>query len=95
VARRRRGAAAAAEKELIPGIAGKRESTDYTSHSRRVKISGAEGFLVMFRIGGTEDRMVGTSAGGSIGGRQSEAGGTLDSKRGHIEPTLVRTFKLP
>ena len=45
-----------AEKEFIRALAGQREWTDYTLTLKARKISGAEGFLVLFRINGNDDR---------------------------------------
>ena len=74
-----------AEKEAIRAIAGKREWTDYTITLKARKISGAEGFLVMFRISGNEDRVWWNLGGWGNTADAIEADGTMDSKPGHIE----------
>jgi hypothetical protein len=45
-----------AEKEFIRALAGDKSWTDYTLTLKARKISGAEGFLILFRIGGNEDQ---------------------------------------
>ena len=74
-----------AEKEFIRAITGKREWTDYTITMKARKISGAEGFMVMFRISGDEDRTWWNIGGWGNTADGIEAGGTLDSKPSHIE----------
>lgn len=74
-----------AEKEFIRAIAGKREWMDYTITLKARKISGAEGFMVMFRLGGNEDRTWWNIGGWGNTADGIEAGGTLDSKPSHIE----------
>jgi alpha-L-arabinofuranosidase len=74
-----------AEKEFIRAIAGKREWTDYTLTLKARKISGAEGFLVMFHIGGDDDRTWWNIGGWNNSQDGIEAGGTLDTKPSHIE----------
>jgi len=46
-----------AEKEFIRALAGDKSWTDYTLTCKAQKISGAEGFLILFRIAGDDDRM--------------------------------------
>ena len=74
-----------AEKEFIRAIAGKREWKDYTITLKARKISGAEGFMVLFHIGGDEDRTWWNIGGWGNTADGIEAGGTLDSKPSHIE----------
>ncbi len=74
-----------AEREFIRALAGKREWNDYTLTLKARKISGAEGFLVLFRIGGNEDRTWWNIGGWNDSADAIEAGGTLDSKPGNIE----------
>ena len=74
-----------AEKEFIRALAGEKSWTDYTLTLKARKISGAEGFLILFRIGGTEDRTWWNIGGWNNTQDAIEAGGTLDSKPGHIE----------
>ena len=74
-----------AEKEFIRALAGKREWTDYTLTLKARKISGAEGFLILFRINGNEDRTWWNLGGWGNSADGIEAGGTLDSKPSTIE----------
>ena len=74
-----------AEKEFIRALAGKREWTDYTLTLKARKISGAEGFMILFRIGGNEDRTWWNLGGWGNTADGIEAGETLDSKPGHID----------
>ena len=74
-----------AEKEFIRALAGKREWMDYTLTLKARKISGAEGFMVMFRIAGNEDRTWWNLGGWGNTADGIEADGTMDSKPGHIE----------
>jgi len=83
-----------AEKEFIRAITGKREWTDYTITLKARKISGAEGFMVMFRIGGDEDRNWWNIGGWGNSADGIEAGGTLDSKPAHIEMDRWYDIKL-
>lgn len=75
-----------AEGEFIRAIAGERDWTDYTLTLKARKISGEEGFLILFRIFGDDDRTW-----WNIGGWVNEsdavetAGEVLDRKPGHIE----------
>jgi alpha-L-arabinofuranosidase len=74
-----------AEREFIRALAGKREWTDYTLTLKARKISGAEGFLILFRINGNEDRTWWNIGGWGNTQDAIEAGDTLDSKPSHIE----------
>ncbi len=74
-----------AEKEFIRALAGKREWRDYTLTLKARKIAGAEGFLILFRIGGNEDRTWWNIGGWNNTADALEAGGTLDSKPGQVE----------
>jgi len=74
-----------AEKEFLRALAGKRDWTDYTLTLKARKLSGAEGFLVLFRIGGNEDRTWWNLGGWGNTADGIEADGTMDSKPGHIE----------
>jgi alpha-L-arabinofuranosidase len=74
-----------AEKEFIRALAGDKSWTDYTLRLKARKISGAEGFLVLFRINGTEDRTWWNIGGWSNSQDAIEAGGPLDSKPSHID----------
>lgn len=74
-----------AEREFIRALAGRREWTDYTLTLKARKISGAEGFLVLFRINGEEDRTWWNIGGWGNTADAIEAGETFDSKPSHIE----------
>jgi len=74
-----------AEKEFIRALAGKRDWTDYTLTLKARKISGAEGFLILFRINGNEDRTWWNVGGWGNTADGIEAGNTLDSKPSRIE----------
>jgi len=74
-----------AEKPFLRALAGKREWMDYTLTLKARKISGAEGFLILFRIGGDEDRTWWNIGGWNNTSDGIEAGGTLDSKPSKIE----------
>jgi alpha-L-arabinofuranosidase len=73
------------EKEFIRALAGDKKWTNYTLTLKARKISGAEGFLVLFRINGNEDRTWWNLGGWNNASDGIEAGETLDSKPGHIE----------
>jgi alpha-L-arabinofuranosidase len=83
-----------AEKEFIRAIAGKREWADYTITLKARKISGAEGFMVMFHITGDEDRNWWNIGGWGNTADGIEAGGTLDSKPTRIETDRWYDLKL-
>ena len=54
-----RAAAASARRgspAVLLALAGKREWTNYTFTVKARKLSGQEGFLILFRIGGNEER---------------------------------------
>lgn len=74
-----------AEREFIRALAGKREWLDYTITLKARKLSGEEGFLILFRIAGNEDRTWWNIGGWNNTAHAIEAGGTLDSKPGKIE----------
>lgn len=83
-----------AEAEFIRALAGKREWTDYTLTLKARKISGAEGFLILFRIGGNEDRTWWNLGGWGNTADAIESGGTMDSKPGFIETGRWYDIKL-
>ena len=83
-----------AEKEFIRALAGDKKWTDYTLTLKARKISGAEGFLILFRISGNEDRTWWNIGGWGNTQDAIEAGGTLDSKPGHIETDRWYDLKL-
>jgi alpha-L-arabinofuranosidase len=74
-----------AEKEFIRALAGQREWTDYTLTLKARKISGAEGFLILFHINGNEDRTWWNIGGWGNTADALEAGGVVDSKPSQIE----------
>jgi alpha-L-arabinofuranosidase len=73
-----------AEKEFIRALAGDKSWTNYTLTLKARKLSGAEGFLVLFRINGDEDRTWWNIGGWGNKADAIESGGTLDSKPSHI-----------
>jgi alpha-L-arabinofuranosidase len=83
-----------AEREFIRALAGKRQWTDYTLTLKARKISGAEGFLILFRIAGNEDRTWWNLGGWGNTADAIEAGDTLDSKPSHIETGRWYDLKL-
>jgi len=74
-----------AEREFIRALAGQRQWTDYTLSLKARKLSGAEGFLILFRINGNADRTWWNIGGWGNTQDAIESGGTLDSKPSHIE----------
>jgi alpha-L-arabinofuranosidase len=74
-----------AEREFIRALAGNRNWKDYTMTLKARKISGAEGFLILFRINGDNDRTWWNIGGWNNTQDGIEAGGTLDSKPREIE----------
>ena len=83
-----------AEREFIRALAGKREWTDYTLTLKARKISGAEGFLILFRINGNEGRTWWNIGGWGNTADGIEAGETLDSKPSQIETDRWYDLKL-
>ena len=82
------------EKEFVRALAGERDWKDYTLTLKARKISGAEGFLILFRIGGPEDRVWWNIGGWGNTADGIEAGGTLDSKPAAIETDRWYDLKL-
>jgi alpha-L-arabinofuranosidase len=74
-----------AEKEFIRAIAGDKSWTDYTLTLKARKISGREGFLILFHITGDEDRTWWNIGGWNNTQDAVESGGTIDQKPGRIE----------
>ena len=74
-----------AEREFIRAIAGDKTWTDYTITLKARKISGSEGFLVLFHISDDEDRNWWNIAGWNNTQHGVEFGETLDGKRGSVE----------
>jgi len=83
-----------AEKEFIRALAGDKSWTDYTLTLKARKISGAEGFMILFHIGGNEDRTWWNLGGWGNTADGIEAGETLDSKPSHIETDRWYDLKL-
>jgi alpha-L-arabinofuranosidase len=84
----------AAEKEFVRALAGDRNWTNYTFSLQARKISGAEGFLILFRIRGDEDRIWWNIGGWGNTADAIEAGGTLGSKPASIETGRWYDLKL-
>jgi alpha-L-arabinofuranosidase len=82
------------EKEFIRALAGDKKWTDYTLTLKARKISGAEGFLILFRINGNEDRTWWNIGGWNNTQNGIESGGTLDAKPGHIDTGRWYDIKL-
>ena len=74
-----------AEKEFIRALGGDKAWTDYRLTLKARKISGSEGFLILFRINGDEDRTWWNVGGWGNTADGIETGNTLDSKPGQIE----------
>ena len=74
-----------AEREFIRALAGKREWMDYTLTLKARKISGAEGFLILFRINNDDERTWWNIGGWGNTQDGIEAGETLDPKPSNIE----------
>ncbi len=74
-----------AEKEFVRALAGDRNWTNYTLTLQARKISGAEGFLILFRIRGDEDRTWWNIGGWNNTADAIEAGGQLGRKSGSVE----------
>ncbi len=74
-----------AEREFIRAIAGDKSWTDYTLTLKARKISGQEGFLILFHINDDEDRVWWNIGGWNNTQHAVELGETLDGKRGLIE----------
>jgi len=74
-----------AEREFIRALAGDKSWTDYTLELKARKISGREGFLILFHIKADEDRTWWNIAGWNNTQHGVELGGTLDGRRGSVE----------
>ena len=74
-----------AEKEFVRAIAGDRNWTDYTLTLKARKLSGKEGFLVLFHISDQQDRTWWNIGGWNNTQNGVENGATLDGKPGKIE----------
>lgn len=83
-----------AEKESTRALAGDKKWTDYTLALKARKISGAEGFLILFRINGNEDRTWWNIGGWGNMQDGIESGKTQDAKPGHVESGRWYDLKL-
>jgi len=83
-----------AEKEFIRAVTGKREWKDYTLTLKARKISGDEGFLILFHIVGDDDRNWWNIGGWGNTADAIEYGHTMDSKSSHIETGRWYDIKL-
>src|SRR5262249_22063239 len=72
-------------KEFIRALAGDKSWTDYTLEVKARKISGREGFLVLFHINDDEDRVWWNIGGWRNTQHGVELGETLDPKNGFVE----------
>lgn len=74
-----------AEKPFVRALAGDSSWTDYTLTLKARKISGQEGFLILFHIVGDDDRTWWNLGGWGNTQDGLENGGTIDGKPGRIE----------
>jgi len=74
-----------AEKESVRALAGDRSWGDYTLELKARKLSGNEGFLILFHIGEDDDRVWWNIGGWRNTAHGIELGDTKDQKRGRIE----------
>jgi alpha-L-arabinofuranosidase len=74
-----------AEREFIRALTSEKSWTDYTLTLKARKISGREGFLVLFHIASDEDRVWWNIGGWNNTQNAIESGSTLDGKPGYIE----------
>ena len=74
-----------AQQTFIRAIAGQRDWTDYTITLKARKISGSEGFMVLFHLTGEDDRTWWNIGGWGNTADGIECAGTLDSKPAQIE----------
>jgi alpha-L-arabinofuranosidase len=73
------------EREFVRALAGDRTWRDYTIELKARKISGREGFLILFHIGDDEDRVWWNLGGWGNTQHALEVGETLDPKPARIE----------
>jgi alpha-L-arabinofuranosidase len=83
-----------AEREFVRALAGDRSWTDYTLSLKARKISGREGFLILFHIGQDEDRTWWNLGGWNNTQHAIELGETLDGKPTKSRPAGGMTLKL-
>jgi alpha-L-arabinofuranosidase len=84
----------AAEKEFVRALAGQRDWTNYTFTLKARKISGREGFLILFHIASDEGRNWWNIGGWENSQDGIEFGDTLDRKDSHIETGRWYDIKL-
>jgi alpha-L-arabinofuranosidase len=70
---------------FIRALAGERNWTNYNYSVKARKLGGAEGFLILFRINGKEDRTWWNIGGWGNTQNAVEIGATLDPKPAHID----------
>ncbi len=73
------------EGEFIRALAGDRNWTDYTLELKARKLTGREGFLILFHIQGDDDRTWWNIGGWRNTQHALEMGGQVDPHRGQIE----------
>ena len=83
-----------AEKEFVRALAGSRNWTNYTFTLKARKISGREGFLILFHINSDEGRNWWNIGGWKNSTDGIEFGETLDRKPSHIETDRWYDIKL-
>jgi alpha-L-arabinofuranosidase len=83
-----------AEKEFIRALVGSKDWKDYTLTLKARKLSGREGFLILFHILGNDDRVWWNIGGWNNTSDAVESGGTLDSKPGSIDTGRWYDIKL-
>lgn len=83
-----------AEREFIRALAGDKSWTDYTLTLKARKLSGREGFLVLFHITDDEDRNWWNIAGWNNTQNAVELGGTQDGKPGSVETNRWYDIKI-
>jgi alpha-L-arabinofuranosidase len=74
-----------AEREFIRAIVGDKSWTDYTLELKARKLSGREGFLVLFHVNNDEDRIWWNIGGWNNTQHAVELSETLDGRRGSVE----------
>ena len=83
-----------AEKEFVRALAGSRDWTNYTFTLKARKISGREGFLILFHINSDESRNWWNIGGWENSTDGIEFGETLDRKPSHVETGRWYDLKL-
>jgi alpha-L-arabinofuranosidase len=74
-----------AEREFVRALVGDKSWTDYTLELKARKLSGREGFLILFHIQNDDDRIWWNIAGWNNTQHAIELGETLDGKEGRVE----------